>query len=61
MIDNGKPFVLDELKKTFPWKTVIQRKGVLKMTDRFGREVDLADMLNFLEYTTQKVANATQK
>lgn len=61
MIDTGKPFMPEELKKTFPWTTTIHRGGVLKMIDRNGREVNIADMLNFLEYSTAKVAAAAQK
>lgn len=61
MIDTGKPFNIDDLKATMPWKPVVYRNGVMKMIDRNNKEVDIGDMVNFVEYSTGRIASAAQK
>ncbi len=60
MIDNGKPFDMAKLRQTMPWRPTLQRGGKIVMIDRFGREVDMVDMVNFVETTTEKIATNKQ-
>ena len=56
---------LEALRKTMPWRKVIFRAGVVggqvKLIDRFGKEVPLFDMTDFLEIITAKMAAKEQE
>ncbi|MEO9387218.1 hypothetical protein [Chromobacterium phragmitis] len=56
MIDTGKPFDLEALRKTMPWRVVSGGKGKLVVVDKENREVDMGDMLNTLEVISMKLA-----
>lgn len=57
MIDDGKPFDIDALRKTMPWQVTLTSKGKIVMIDNAGREVSLVDMVNFTEHISQRLAS----